>query len=106
MPTVKPASNFPEPDPLQSISVRQKIPKGSVETPPSTQPPNPQDPTHISRQTQEQQAIQRAITQLPEIREDRINRLREAIQSGEYRVHSADLADKIIQDILLHLPPT
>lgn len=47
-----------------------------------------------------QDLILKAIKDIPDIRQDQINRIREALQSGNYHIPSDQVAGRIIRDIL------
>ena len=48
--------------------------------------------------------IRQMVTNLPELRMDRISRLTKAIDEGTYHVSSRKIADAIIQKNFLHCP--
>ena len=49
--------------------------------------------------------VREEAKRLPDIRQDRVNQIRAALDSGKYHISSDLIADKIIQDILLHESP-
>ncbi len=53
--------------------------------------------TLISPQAMEQ--LQEALSQIPDIRTDRIEKIRQALKDGTYAVSSEALADKLIQEL-------
>ena len=68
--------------------------------------PSVRDQVTVSDLGREHQAIQEVLKEIPEIRQERVNEIRAALESGNYDVSSDLLADRLIQDILLNrLPP-
>ena len=47
-------------------------------------------------------AVQEEAKRLPDIRQERVDQIRAALQSGEYQISSDLIADRIIQDTLLN----
>lgn len=56
------------------------------------------DSVNLSPISQELEAVQDAISRLPEIRKERVEQLRQALNSGSYQVSSKLVADRIIQE--------
>ncbi|MBP2636915.1 MAG: flagellar biosynthesis anti-sigma factor FlgM [Firmicutes bacterium] len=54
------------------------------------------DEVILSTQAQEVSQYLRAIKNMSEVRDERVNELAEQIASGEYKVDSRELADRII----------
>lgn len=54
------------------------------------------DEVILSTQAQEVSQYLRAIKNMSEVRDERVNELSEQIASGEYKVDSRELADRII----------
>ncbi|MDX1411612.1 MAG: flagellar biosynthesis anti-sigma factor FlgM, partial [Nitrospirales bacterium] len=50
--------------------------------------------------------VQEEAKRIPDIRQDRVEQIRAALQSRNYHISSDLLADKIIQEILLDEPST
>ncbi|MFB3136738.1 MAG: flagellar biosynthesis anti-sigma factor FlgM [Nitrospirales bacterium] len=42
---------------------------------------------------------------MPDVREERIERLRQALDSGQYHIESEQIADALIRDTFLNTPP-
>ncbi len=63
--------------------------------------PLPIDPIDLTDPQTLHDLIQREAKQIPDVRKDRIKRIRDALESREYHISSDLLADRIIQDILL-----
>ena len=53
----------------------------------------------ISREGQEISQYTKAMSNLPDIRQERIAQIQTALQEGTYTVSSEDLADKLIQEL-------
>ena len=64
------------------------------------------DQLTVSHRVNQHQAIQDLLKQIPEVRQERVTQIREALESGQYQVSSDVVADRIIRDILLNQPPT
>lgn len=62
--------------------------------------PLSRDRVELSEDEHDIRAIREAIDQLPEIREDRLQRLRHLLESGTYRVLATQVADRLIQHII------
>ncbi len=54
------------------------------------------DRVSLSAEAEEMQAIQKAVLALPDIRPDKVEPIRAAIESGEYRVSADQVAAQII----------
>lgn len=54
------------------------------------------DAIEISRTGKEIQAAKQAVKGAPDIREDKVNDLKERLVSGTYNVTGADLAEKLV----------
>ena len=68
--------------------------------------PSVQDKVTVSDHGREHQAIQELLNDVPEIRQERVNAVRTALESGNYKVSSDLLADRLIHDTLLNqFPP-
>ena len=61
----------------------------------------PQDLLDLGDRSALQRFVQEEAKRIPDIRQDRVNQIRTALQSRKYHVSSGLLADKIIKDILL-----
>ncbi len=100
------------PDKLPELTSHLK----SVTQPKHAQPPKPgskhteplgppSDQIELSPETTERQRIQEAVSRLPDVREERIERLRQALDSGQYHIESEQIADALIRDTFLNIPP-
>jgi negative regulator of flagellin synthesis FlgM len=54
----------------------------------------------VSSKAQEVQQIKKLVSQLPDVREDRVQALKAQIESGSYHVSGEDIADLIIRRTL------
>lgn len=54
------------------------------------------DRVEISEMAREMQIARRAIDQLPEIREDKVNEIKALMQSGQYKPSAQNVLDKIL----------
>ena len=89
--------------------VSKSFPKSEGNRPPSSRKqsatvPEPTDPVILSDSGKEHQILHDTIKAIPEIRQDKVERIRSAIDSGQYRVKSDLVAARIIQDTILHRP--
>ena len=56
-------------------------------------------PLHLSSESQNMKTYNRHMQELPDVRQDRINELQQAIEEGTYSVPAEKLADKLIQEL-------
>ena len=64
----------------------------------------PPDPIDLTDRSALISFVQAEAKRIPDIRQDRVEQIRAALQSRNYHISSDLLADKIIQDILLDHP--
>lgn len=50
------------------------------------------------------ESIREAARQLPDIRQERVREIQDALAAGQYHVSSEDLADALIQDVRSNTP--
>jgi negative regulator of flagellin synthesis FlgM len=70
---------------------------------PEVQPAEHADRVQFSEQTMEFIRIRQLADATPELRQDRINRLREEIERGTYHVSGEDIADAMIRESQIDL---
>lgn len=58
------------------------------------------DKVTLSPESQEIQAIKRYLDSLPDVREEKVKALKQAIQAGTYRVSSRQIAEKLVGRLL------
>ena len=51
------------------------------------------------------QALQEILKQIPDIRQERIDQIRAALESGNYQISSEMIAERLVRDILDNQPP-
>ena len=73
---------------------------------PSTTDSSITDQVSVSEFGREHQAIQEVLKEVPEIRQERVNQIRTALESGTYEVPSDLLAERLIQDTFLNQLPS
>ena len=56
------------------------------------------DQVHLSGKAKELDALKKIIQQMPEIRTDKVEALKKAIQEGTYQVDSFQVAGKILEE--------
>ena len=57
------------------------------------------DQVHLSGKAKELEELKQVIHQMPEIRTDKVETLKKAIQEGSYQVDSLKIAGKILEEI-------
>jgi len=72
------------------------------ESPSSTFHDNAQDELRLSSEQEEYDNLVNAIKQNSDIREEKVKKVKEALESGHYHISSEELADRIIQDTIIH----
>ena len=60
----------------------------------------PSDRVELSPQARDIQRAREVAQGAPDVREDKVEAARRAVQSGTLNLHGKDLADKIVQDTL------
>ncbi len=60
-----------------------------------------EDKLQLSEKAKEFQVAMKAFKNLPEIREDLVNELKDKIQQGTYNVTGEEVADKIIESAII-----
>jgi negative regulator of flagellin synthesis FlgM len=90
------------PHETQEVQLRAQKP-GKQETTPGISE-NPQqihksDQVHLSGKAKELEELKQVIHQMPEIRSDKVEALKKAIQEGSYQVDSLKIAGKILEEI-------
>ncbi len=73
--------------------------KGSTE--PGSKPRTGEDRVNLSPEARELQRIHDLLEATPSVRTEKVQAVREAVESGQYQVKNEDLADKMIKDALL-----
>ncbi len=90
--------------PLETLEVKLRAQKpGKQETTPGVsenpQSINKSDKVQISGKAKEMEELKQIIHQMPEIRADKVEALKKAIQEGNYQVDSLQIAGKILEEI-------
>ncbi len=62
---------------------------------------NPKDELELSSKAKEYQIGMKAFKKLPEVREDLVKDLKNKINTGQYNVTGDELADKIIESVMI-----
>ncbi len=84
--------------PVERPSGHHQDPKSrSIDASPET------DLVQLSEQSQEFTRIRKLADGLPEIRQDRVDRLRSEIGRGTYRVSGEDIADAVVRESQIDL---
>ncbi len=65
--------------------------------------PVPQERIDLSGKARDVLQLQKAVTEAPEVREDKVNELKARIESGNHNVSAGDIASKIVGDSLTDL---
>ena len=87
---------------ILQTQAQRKAPTKSTETP---QHHPAEDSVNLSSTSQKLEAIHKAISDLPDIRADRIAQIRQALDSGTYHVSSQQIADSIVQETIRNSKP-
>lgn len=58
------------------------------------------DVVSISNQAKDFQTITKALRDVPDIRQDKVNELSEQLNSGTYNVSGKEIADKVLKSIV------
>lgn len=90
---------FNNPSIQKAMNVYNKSNNKSVEKVETTK--QSKDKIEISEKAKEYQVAINAFKQLPNIREDKVKELHEKIKSGNYEVSGKEIADKIIDGIMI-----
>jgi negative regulator of flagellin synthesis FlgM len=90
--------------PPETLEVQLRAQKpGKRETTPGVsenpQSINKSDQVHISEKSKDIEELMQVIHQMPEIRADKVEALKKAIQEGRYQVDSLKVAGKILEEI-------
>jgi negative regulator of flagellin synthesis FlgM len=64
-----------------------------------SKPGQPSDRIEISGAAKDFQVAMKALSGVPEIREDKVSRIKELISNGKYSVSGRDVAERMIEDI-------
>ena len=62
-----------------------------------------QDQAQLSVSNQTLEQLKAALSQVPEVRQDRVDALRQAVSSGTYNVSDQQLSDAIASDMLVRV---
>ena len=62
--------------------------------------PKTTDRLILSQAEREYQTLQSAISQIPDVRQERVERIRQALEAGTYQIPSETVAKHIIQEIV------
>ena len=91
-------AQLPLPENIQTPNVTRS--GSSAQQNPAAQVTSGQDKAHLSVDNGTVQQLKSALSQLPEVRQERVNALRQAVNSGGYQVSNQQLADAIGSDLL------
>jgi flagellar biosynthesis anti-sigma factor FlgM len=85
------------------VQLRAQKPPGKQETAlgvsENSQQIHKSDQVHLSGKAKELEELKQVIQQMPEIRTDKVEALKKAIQEGSYQVDSLKVAGKILEEI-------
>lgn len=89
---------LPTPDNVQT----QNVSRNGTPSPQSSASavPTGQDQAQLSVDSGTVQQLKARVSQLPEIRQERVNALRQAVSSGSYQISNQQLGDAIGSDLL------
>ncbi len=83
---------------LQRQEKPGKIKKSGAKAVPSAGNNSAVDQVSISAKSREIQKLESVIASTPDVREDKVAKLKEKIEKGEYRVDPREVARKILQE--------
>ena len=63
----------------------------------------PEEKVNLSTTAKDVQALQNAISNLPDVREDKVQALRDQIEKGSYKVDAEKVAEKMVGESLLDI---
>ncbi|MGB0909781.1 MAG: flagellar biosynthesis anti-sigma factor FlgM [Nitrospirales bacterium] len=104
---IHPLDSFPplHPEPTKKRAHDSTHISNDSTPPPSLNPQSAtQDTLELSKDSSDYKAIQEAIKEVPDIRQNKIQRIQEALAAKRYQVSSTDLADRLIQDTIINTP--
>lgn len=81
-------------------SVHSAAPKTSSPAASQVQQGDPQDRAVLSSDAQQFSNLSAALANTPAIRQNRVDQLRQAIQSGTYAPSSRDIAQSLVRDFM------
>lgn len=80
---------------LKIRNINGAEPKGNV----SSKEKNLTDRVDISGEGRDMAALMSAISKMPDIRTDKVNAIKKAIEAGNYNIDAAKIADKILKEL-------
>ena len=92
-------SSVPHQDPPKVSSAIKGKEKDISSHPPSPVRTTDRTPVRLSPETLALEKFQNQLNNLPDIRQERVRELQQAIENGDYAVSSKDLANKLIQEL-------
>lgn len=88
----------------QTVQQYQKVEQAPVDAAKRVNgAPTPQEQVELSTKAKEIQQIKGILTGLPEIREDKVQDLKERISAGTYRPDAGKIADRMVGESLLDI---
>ena len=63
----------------------------------------PEEKVNLSTTAKDVQNLKNAISKLPDVREDKVQALKDQIEKGNYRVDAGKVADKMVGESLIDL---
>ena len=88
-------NNNKPPDGLDPSSIKRNVEKGAAPGGAAS----PADSIAISKKGKEVQKLMESISRLPERRRDKVNAASEAVKTGNYKVDSTKIAEKMISEM-------
>lgn len=61
----------------------------------------PEEKVNLSTTAKDVQSLKNAVSSLPDVREDKVQSLREQIEKGTYKVDAGNVAEKMVGESLL-----
>ncbi|MBN1828884.1 MAG: flagellar biosynthesis anti-sigma factor FlgM [Deltaproteobacteria bacterium] len=64
---------------------------------------NPEEKVSLSAKAKEIQSLKKAIESLPDVREEKVQELKEQIEQGSYRVNGEKVAESMLRESILDI---
>jgi flagellar biosynthesis anti-sigma factor FlgM len=90
------ATNPVSPKIMQEVQ-RTNLPSDNSPKPAAAYDARRGDTVYISEQSREFMKVRQLVDQLPDVRIDRVNRLADKIEKGDYKVSGINLADAVVR---------
>lgn len=90
------------PQPPHNLPLSKAVPPRQHVSKITSDAPHNTDPVELSPENTEYQQILKHIDQAPDIRPDRLEKIRQALEAGSYHIGSNVVADQLIRETLIN----